>query len=433
MLIVSTFLHAARTSLTRMANSGVRRRSTGRFSGRQLGPALFAMGIGGFAIGTTEFGTMGILPQIAEGTHVSIAQAGDLVSAYALGVMVGAPVFAAVAARLPRRSVLVGLMGLFVLAHLASAAAPNFDTLLVFRFISGLPHGAYFGIAAVVAAALAPPGRASRAVSMVMVGLTAANIAGVPVGTWLGQALGWQALFVVVALIAAACLVAILAVVPHVEVPGQSSMASELTALRRPQVWMAMLLGVVGFGGMFTIYAYITPSLTHLSGIGDAAVPPILATYGVGMTLGTILGGRLADRSRNKTIGLGLIAMAAVFISFAPLASIGLAGGFAAAFLLGLTGSILLPALQVKLMEAAPDGRSLAAALNHSTLNAANAIGAWLGGAVLSSGLGWAWPSRVATVLPLLGLVVLSLSIWMGRRALVAARTPAAARAVSER
>lgn len=374
------------------------------------------MAIGGFAIGTTEFATMGLLPQIATGTGVSIPRAGHLVSAYAVGVVIGAPVIAAVAARVPRRTLLIGLMGLFVVAHLASAVAPNFDTLMVFRFISGLPHGAYFGIAAVVGAALAPAGRSARAVSMIMVGLTAANIAGVPVGTWLGQAVGWQALFVLVAGLALLCSVAIVVLVPHVQVVGQPSMASELTALRRPQVWMALALGIVGFGGMFATYAYITPTLTHLSGIAKSAVPPILATYGIGMTAGTVIGGRLADRSRNKTIGLGLIAMAALFIGFAPLAGLGPAGGYAAALGLGLTGSVLMPALQIRLMDAAPEGQSLAAALNHSTLNVANAIGAWLGGAVLTAGLGWAWPSRVATVLPLLGIVVLALSVWMSRR-----------------
>lgn len=409
---------ALRTATTdaRGAPSQDRPEAGGGLFGSRLALALFAMAIDGFAIGTAEFATMGLLPQIAAGTHTAIPRAGHLISAYALGVVVGAPLIAAVAARLPRRGLLIALMALFAAAHLLSALSPNFDTLVTARFISGLPHGAYFGIAAVVAAALVPTGRRAWAVSMIMVGLTVANIAGVPAGTWLGQTLGWQALFLLVAVLAVACLVAIVALVPQIQITEKPSMARELTAFREPQVWMALVLGVVGFGGMFATYAYITPTLTHLSGIDKSAVPPILATYGVGMTAGTILGGRLADRSRQLTIGIGLVAMAMLFSGFAPLASLGAAGGYAAAFGLGLTGSVLMPALQTRLMDAAPQGQSLAAALNHSTLNVANAIGAWLGGMVLTAGLGWEWPSRVAAGLPLLGIAVLLLSIWMGRR-----------------
>jgi len=387
-----------------------------RLAGIRLGLALFAMAIGGFAIGTTEFATMGLLPRIADGTGVSVPRAGRLVSVYAVGVVVGAPVIAAVAARMRRRALLIGLMALFACAHVASALSPNFDTLVIARFISGLPHGAYFGIASVVGAALAPPGRSAWAVSMIMVGLTGANIAGVPLGTWVGQALGWQMLYVLVAVIAVICLLAVFALVPQVRVTGQPSMAKELTAFRRPQVWLAVMLGIVGFGGMFATYSYITPTLTHLSGIEKSAVPPVLALFGIGMTLGTILGGRLADRSREKTLALGLLAMAALYAVFAPLAGLGPAGGYVATFGLGFTGSVLLPALQTRLMDAAPEGQSLAAALNHSTLNVANAIGAWLGGVVLTAGLGWDWPSRVATVLPLLGIVVLLVSIRVRKR-----------------
>ncbi len=422
---MSVVREALRGKVTRqLARDRKAQPADGRLVGPRLGLALFALAIGGFAIGTTEFATMGLLPQIAAGTHVSIPRAGHLVSAYALGVVVGAPLIAAFAVRLPRRTLLIGLMALFAAAHLASAASPGFDTLLVARFISGLPHGAFFGIAAVVGAALAPRGRSSWAVSMIMVGLTVANIAGVPVGTWLGQTFGWQALFLLVAVVAVACLIAILAFVPQVGVGEQSSIASELSAFARPQVWLTVVLGVVGFGGMFATYAYITPTLTHLSGITASAVPPILATYGVGMTAGTILGGRMADRNRERTLAVGLVAMAALYLGFAPLAGLGLAGGYAAAFGLGITGSLLMPALQTRLIDAAPPGTSLGAALNHSMLNVANAIGAWLGGAVLAAGLGWAWPSRVATVLPLLGLAVLLLSAWV-HRAAVRARSNA--------
>lgn len=388
------------------------RGSTSTPAGRPASYALLAMAIGAFAIGTTEFATMGLLPQIAAGVAVDIPTAGHLISAYALGVVVGAPSIAALAARLPRKRLLVALMAVFALGNLASALADAYPSLLLARFVAGVPHGAYFGVAAVVAAALVPPDRRARAVSSVMVGLTVANIAGVPASTWLGQLLGWQSLYVAVTVIAMLCLVAILGWVPPVRVgTSPASIRSELSALARPQVWFTLAVGMVGFGGMFATYSYIAPTVTTLAGLGELGVVCILATYGVGMTVGMVLGGRLADRALLPTLYLGLVGLAAMLAVFGLLVTTPV-GAFVAVFAFGAVGTVLMPALQTRLMDVAQDGQSLAAALNHAVLNIGNALGAWLGGLVLS----YAWPSRVAVVLPLLGLAVLALGRWFERR-----------------
>jgi DHA1 family inner membrane transport protein len=380
------------------------------------GAALFALAIGGFAIGTTEFATMGLLPQIAAGVDVDIPSAGHLISAYALGVVIGAPVIAAFAARLPRKQLLMALMAVFALGNLASALAATFGSLMLARFIAGLPHGAYFGVASVVAAALVPANRRAQAVSLVMVGLTVANIAGVPGATWLGQALGWQALYVAVTVIALVCLVATLAWVPSVRIgDGPATIRSELSALARPQVWFTLVVGMVGFGGMFATYSYIAPTVTTLAGLGELGVVGILATYGVGMTVGMVVGGRLADRALLPTLYLGLVGLAVVLAVFGFLVTTPV-GAFVGVFGLGAAGSVLMPALQTRLMDVARDGQSLAAALNHAVLNIGNAFGAWLGGLVLALGMSYAWPSRVAIVLPLLGLLVLATGRWVERR-----------------
>jgi DHA1 family inner membrane transport protein len=263
--------------------------------------ALFALAVGGFAIGTTEFASMGLLPQIAGGVGVSIPTAGHLISAYALGVVVGAPLIAAVAARIPRRQLLLLLMLVFLVGNAASAFATSFGFLLVARFVSGLPHGAYFGVASVVAAALVAPNRRASAVARVMLGLTVSNIVGVPVATWAGQHLGWPALYIAVAVLAFFCLVAVSTWVPPVRIgDGQASVRTELSALARPQVWFALVTGMVSFGGMFATYSYISPTVMTLAGLSETGVVWILAAFGVGSTVGTLLGGRLADRPWSR-------------------------------------------------------------------------------------------------------------------------------------
>ena len=380
------------------------------------GWAVLALAIGAFAIGTTEFATMGLLPQIAAGVGVDIPTAGHLISAYALGVVVGAPTIAALAARAPRTVLLLALMAVFAVGNLASSLAGAYPTLLLARFVAGLPHGAYFGIASVVAAALVAPNRRARAVSLVLVGLTVSNIIGVPLATWLGQAAGWQWSYVAVTAIALLCLVATLKWVPPVRIgDGRASIRSELSALAKPQVWFTLVAGMVGFGGMFATYSYIAPTVTTLAGLGEGGVVWILATYGVGMTLGMMVGGRLADRALMPTLYLGMVGLAIMLAVFGFLVTTPV-GAFVGVFVFGAVATVMMPALQTRLMDVAQEGQSLGAALNQSVLNIGNALGAWLGGFVLSLGLSYAWPSRAAVVLPLLGLCVLAIGRLVERR-----------------
>jgi DHA1 family inner membrane transport protein len=377
--------------------------------------ALLALATGGFAIGTTEFVTMGLLPQIATGVGISIPTAGHVVSAYALGVVVGAPVIAALGARMGRKRLLLGLMAVFVIGNVLSAVASSYQFLLAARFLSGVPHGAFFGIGAVVGASMVPVGRRAWAVSMTMVGLPVANIIGVPLTTLMGQRLGWQAPFLAVGGLGLLTLVAVWFWVAPQPVGSDVNVRSELSALSRPQVWMALLVGMVGFGGMFATYSYITPTMTELAGFSEGAVTLVLAAYGVGMTCGTVVGGRLADRALMGSVYGGLVAVAVVLATFGWLAQTK-PGALIAVFAMGFSASILVPALQTRLMDVAHEGQSLAASLNHSTLNIANALGAWLGGAVLAAGYGYEWPSRVGAALAVAGLILALISGLMDRR-----------------
>ncbi|MGW6281042.1 MFS transporter [Kribbella sp. NPDC055071] len=382
---------------------------------RHVGLALLALATGGFAIGTTEFVTMGLLPQIATGVGISIPTAGHVVSAYAVGVVVGAPIIAALGARVGRKRLLLGLMAVFVVGNVLSAVASSYQFLLAARFLSGLPHGAFFGIGAVVGASMVPVGRRAWAVSMTMVGLPVANIIGVPLTTLMGQRLGWQAPFLAVGGLGLLTLVAVWFWVAPQPVGSEVNVRSELSALSRPQVWMALLVGMVGFGGMFATYSYITPTMTDLAGFSEAAVTIVLAVYGVGMTCGTVVGGRLADRALMGSVYGGLVAVAVVLGTFGWLAQTK-PGALIAVFAMGFSASILVPALQTRLMDVAHEGQSLAASLNHSTLNIANALGAWLGGAVLAAGYGYEWPSRVGAALAVGGLILALISGLMDRR-----------------
>ncbi len=382
---------------------------------RHVNLAILALAIGGFAIGTTEFVTMGMLPQIAAGVGITIPTAGHVVSAYALGVVVGAPLIATLAARLSRKSVLLWLMVAFAAGNIASSMADSYPLLMLTRFLSGLPHGAFFGIGAVVAASLVPTHRRTWAVSMMLAGLTVANIVGVPVTTWVGQNFGWQWPYALVGLIALATVAATWAWVPHQPAQGDASMRAELRSLKRLQVWLALLIGTVGFGGMFATYSYIAPTMTELTGYAPAAVPLILAIYGVGMTTGAFLSGRVAAYGLMRGIFYCLAAITVILTVFG-FAAHNKMTAIVAVFLLGLVPTILVPMLQTRLMDVAHEGQSLAAALNHSTLNMANALGAWLGSVVLDAGYGYEWPSRVGAVLALAGLCIAAVSVLVGRR-----------------
>ena len=377
--------------------------------------SLTALALGGFGIGTTEFATMGVLPDVARDLGASIPDGGHLVSAYAVGVVVGAPLLAVAGARLPRKALLLGLLATLVVTNALSALAPTFGTLVVARFASGLPHGAYFGIAALVAASLVPAERRARAVARVMLGLTVANVLGVPLATLLGQALGWRSTYWTVAVIFGVALVAVQRFVPRTPAVPGASPRTELGALRRPQVWLTLLVGAVGFGGFFAVYSYISPTLTEVSGFSEAGVPVALALFGIGMSLGTEVGGRLADRSVVGTVYVGMASTAVVLLAFTVTAH-GTVSAGVTVLLIGATGSLALPALQTRLMDVAGDAQSLAAAGQHAALNVANALGALLGGTVIAAGYGWTAPAAVGAGLSVLGLGVVVASHALERR-----------------
>lgn len=385
--------------------------------------ALLGLAIGGFAIGTTEFVTMGLLPEVAAGVGISIPTAGHVVSAYAAGVVVGAPVLATLGSKMPRKTLLLWLMGGFAVANGLSALASSYGLLMAARFLSGLPHGAYFGVGALVAASLVPAHRRTWAVSMMITGLTVANIVGVPLTTRLGQSYGWQWPYAAVAVLAAITVLAVWRWVPFCPPDGGATMRSEFSALRRPQVWFALAIGTVGFGGMFATFSYISPTMTELGGFSKGAIPLILAVYGVGMTAGAMASGPVSRLGllRGIVVVMGTIAVMLALFGPAVAASKWLA--VVAVFMLGLLPSALVPMLQTRLMDVAHEGQSLAAALNHSTLNLANALGAWLGSIVLSAGLGYEWPSRLGAVLAVLGVGIALASGITGRRSAQVART----------
>ena len=383
--------------------------------GRRLALAVLAMAVGAFTIGTTEFVTMGLLPQVARGVDVSISQAGHLVSAYAVGVVVGAPLIALVGARLPRRGLLLGLMALFAVTNGSSAVAPTFESLAVARFTAGLPHGAYLGIASLVAASMADPAKKGRAVAQVILGLSIANVVGVPAATWLGQNFGWRAAFVVVAVLAALTVVLVRAFVPGAPGDPSSSARKELAAFGSSQVWLTMLVGAVGFGGMFAVYTYIAPTVTEVAGLAEATVPFFLLSFGLGMVAGTWLAGELADWSVFRSLFGGAIGMGLLLLLYAAVAPFGW-WLLPMPFLVAVLTSVLAINLQLRLMHVAGDAEILGAAANHSSLNIANALGAWLGGTVIAGGYGYQAPAVAGAVLSLAGLVFLLGSLGLHRR-----------------
>ncbi len=378
--------------------------------------ALLALAAGGFAIGTTEFVTMGMLPEVAEGVGISIPTAGHVVSAYAAGVVVGAPVLATLGSRMPRKRLLLWLMGGFAVANALSALAGSYGLLMAARFLSGLPHGAYFGVGSLVAASLVPAHRRTWAVSMMITGLTVANIVGVPLTTRLGQSYGWQLPYAAVSVIAMVTVLAVWRWIPFCPPDGGATLRSELSALRRPQVWFALAIGTVGFGGMFATFSYISPTMTELGGFGRSTVPLILAVYGVGMTVGALLAGPVSKLGLLRGITVVMGAIAVMLVLFGPAVQQAQWLAVVAVFMLGLLPSTLVPMLQTHLMDVAHEGQSLAAALNHSTLNLANALGAWLGSIVLSAGLGYEWPSRLGAILAVLGVGIALASASAQRR-----------------
>ena len=367
--------------------------------------ALFALALGGFGIGTTEFATMGLLPEIAADLDVSIPTAGHAITAYALGVVVGAPTLAALGARLDRRRLLLLLMVAFTVGNVLSAFAPTMGWLVLARFLAGLPHGAFFGVGAVMGTAVVGPERRGRAVAAMMAGLTIACAVGVPLTAVVGHAVGWRWAFVGVGALGLVTLAALSAWTPSLPSAPGTTVRTELAALRNRRLWIAFGAGAVGFGGMFAVYSYVKPLLTEVTGLSVGLVPLVLALYGIGMTIGTVVGGRLADRSVLGTVIGSMIATIVVLVAVA-LVGANPVPAVLSLVLLGVTSQVLGLSLQTRLMDVSPAAPSLGAALCHSALNLGNATGAFVGGLVIAGGLGYLAPAWVGAGLTALGLVV---------------------------
>ncbi|MGW3663793.1 MFS transporter [Streptomyces sp. NPDC005141] len=378
--------------------------------------ALLALAVGAFGIGTTEFAMMGLLPDVADDLHISIPTAGHLVSAYALGVVIGAPLLAAATARMSRRKVLIALMGLFVAGNALSAFAPDHHWLLAARFLSGLPHGAFFGVGAVVATGLVAPERKARSVSLMFLGLTVANIAGVPVATLVGQHLGWRAAFLGVSVIGVAAIASLLLLIPHAPAHTSSGgLRGELATLRSLPVWLALGTTVAGFGALFSAYSYVTPMLTDAAGYAEGSVTLLLALFGVGATAGNLLGGRLADHSLRGTLFGGLVSLVAVLALFPVLMGAQWSAAVAVT-LLGTAAFVTGSPLQLMVMEKASAAPSLASSANQAAFNLANAGGAWIGGLALAAGFGATSPALAGAALAVLGLAVAGAAYAIDRR-----------------
>lgn len=379
--------------------------------------------MGGFGIGCTEFVAMGLLPQLAAdllpdvyavSSEQAVSQAGMLISAYALGVVVGAPTIAAAAARWPRKRLLLTLLVAFTVGTIGSALLPTFPLVLLARFVAALPHGAYFGIASLVAADLMGPGKRGKGVAFVLSGLTIANVVGVPAITWVGQVAGWRSAYAVVAALFAVTVVAVQLLVPHRPGNPAATMRNELRAFGRLQVWMTLLVGAIGFGGLFAMYTYISPLSTEVTGLPLGAVPWILVVIGLGMTVGNLVGGWAADRNVRRALVVFFVGVGASLIGLALTAST-LAGLIAFTFLAAAFSAAASPAVQTRLMDVARDSQTIAAALNHSALNIGNSVGAALGGVTIAASLGYLSPIWVGVGLTAAGVALTLASIAIDR------------------
>jgi len=382
------------------------------------------LALGGFGIGSTEFVLLGLLPNIARdllpelyarSPEVANAQAGWLASAYALGVVVGAPTIAAFAARFPRKKLLLVLAAAFTVGTVLSAVLPTFGLVLAARFLAGLPHGAYFGIASLVAASLMGPGKRGAGVAYVLSGLTIANVIGVPAITFLGQQAGWRVAYLAVAVIFGLTFVALALLVPHQPGDASATMKRELRAFGRSQVWLTLLTGAVGFGGFFCVYTFISPISTDVAGLPALFVPVVLVVVGLGMTVGNIVGGWAADTHVVRAI---FLFFALFFVSLAGLALTAntTPGLFVFVFLIGVAAAGISPAIQTRLMDVAGDSQTLAAAANHSALNIGNSLGAYLGGLTIAAGLGYVSPVWVGLMLCVPGVALITWSVLLQRR-----------------
>ncbi|MFJ8294860.1 MFS transporter [Streptomyces sp. NPDC094447] len=385
--------------------------------------ALLALAVGAFGIGTTEFVIMGLLPDIAADYGVSIPAAGLLVTGYALGVVVGAPLLTVFGAKVSRKRMLMLLMGLFVLGNLLSALAPNLGVMLTGRVVASLAHGSFFGIGSVVAAELVAPEKKAGAIATMFTGLTVANIVGVPLGTFIGQALGWRTTFAIVAALGVVGLLGIAKLVPATPRPEGTRLRGELKAFRNPQVLLAMAMTVLGFGGVFAAITYIAPMMTEVAGYSEGAVTWLLVLFGVGMFLGNLLGGRYADRALMPLLYAALGGLAVVLALFTVLAHHKVLAAVAIV-LVGALGFATVPPLQKRVLDQAHGAPTLASAVNIGAFNLGNALAAWLGGLVIAAGFGYTAPNWVGA---LLAAAALGLALWS---AALERRAPASAEAL---
>ncbi|QIP83008.1 MFS transporter [Streptomyces sp. Tu 2975] len=377
--------------------------------------ALLALAVGAFGIGTTEFVIMGLLPEVAADFGVSIPTSGLLVTGYALGVVVGAPLMTALGSKVSRKRMLMLLMGLFVLGNVLSALAPTFGMMLTGRIVASLAHGAFFGIGSVVAAGLVAPDKKAGAIAMMFTGLTVANVVGVPGGTLIGQSIGWRTTFVIVALLGVIGLFGIARLVPDMPRPQGVRLLDEVAAFRNAQVLLAMAMTVLGFGGVFAAITYIAPMMTEVAGFADTSVTWLLVLFGVGMVGGNLLGGKYADKHLMPLLYTTLTALAVVLALFTVTAHHKVLAALSI-LLIGALGFATVPPLQKRVLDQAHGAPTLASAVNIGAFNLGNALSAWLGGIVIAAGMGLTAPNWVGAVLAAAALVLAVLSAFLERR-----------------
>ncbi|WP_296246126.1 MFS transporter [uncultured Stenotrophomonas sp.] len=381
---------------------------------RQRTFILIALSLGGFAIGTSEFASMGLMLEISRGLAISEAQVGHLISAYAIGVVVGAPLLAFAGASLRRRSLLLWLMGFYAIGNLASALAPSYHTMLLARFVAGLPHGAYFGVAMLVAASISPPEQRGAAVSKVLLGLSIAILLGNPLTTWLGQQFNWRSAFVLVSLLAVATVTMVARQLPADPNEVRTSPMRELRAFNTTQVWLALAIGAIGFAGMFCVFTYLAPTLVNVTGINERWMPVAVGLFGVGAIIGNVAGGKLVDRLQFRAAGV-LLAWSIVVLMLFPLAANSAWAMVPAIIAVGTMGALAV-ALQTRLMDAAGEAQTLAAASNHAAFNTANALGPWLSGMAIGAGYGHASTGYVGAATAAVGLLLWGIAMALQRR-----------------
>ncbi|MFP7364981.1 MFS transporter [Corynebacterium callunae] len=367
---------------------------------------MTAMALGGFAIGVTEFVSMGLLSAIAQDFAISEEKAGLIITIYALGVVVGAPLITAFTGSIPRRRLLLILVAFFVVGNGLSALASSYEVLLIARFIAGLPHGAYFSVAGLAAASMAPEGQRGRAIAYVGMGLSIGTVAGVPAAQALGDAYGWNTSYVLVAVLGALTLLGLWFLMPHMTEMKPTSPLTELGALKNGQVWLTLAIGSIGFGGMFAVYTYISWTMTEQAGMSSSLIWIVLMAYGLGMIAGNYVGGRLADWNVDRGILLALICIVLALLGFYFTSNNAIAGTINFG-VVGFFGSTLIPSLQIRLMDVAGRAQTLAASLNQSALNIGNALGAAIGGVVISAGYSYSTPALAGA-----GLAIVAICVW---------------------